>query len=187
MNKKEEIIKALFAEKFGETDEIVAQTISKIINLEIGNSNEDDETRSIDIVEDSDGKITAKSFKLYNIMKVSNYDLGKLLIEETTLALVEDTRLKITLGLIKMLYEFYPKLTYAFNDTDAKILLTIYQLQKKSITPPEVYDTYLQNFTTSVSTAQIERSLNFLKDMRVLKYLGNGNFEVREKMTYERN
>ena len=187
MNSQEKIIAAYMAEKLNENDENIAKVLSSIMTLESGDSNEDEETRSIELKEDPDGQVTAKSFKLYNIMKISNYDLGKFLLEEIGIASFEETKLKITFGLLKLIYEFYPKLTYDFNDTDAKILLIIFQLKKKSITPPEVYDLYLQNFTPSVSTDQIQRSLDFFKEMRVIKYLGNGLYEVRERITYERN
>lgn len=191
MINQEQTIKAFVAENAqgmdADTQQYIARALNAAVTLERGNSNEAEETRSVSLKEDTDGKVTAKSLKLFNLMKVSYYDLFGFLAEEIIIALTEDSRTKIITSLFKLFYSFYPKLTYTFNDTDAKILMAIWQMNKQKWTADEVLDAYTQKNTPSVSTEQIQRSLNFLNELRVVKYLGKGVYEQREKVTYERH
>lgn len=191
MANQKEIIAAFVSEKMHGVDAETASQIVRALNasvtLEQGNSNEADETRSVTLKEDSDGKVSAKSIKLFNLMKVSAYDLFGFLSKEITIGLTEDSRIKILVSLFNLLYDFYPKLTYTFNEMDAKILTAIWQLNKKTITAEEVLDSYGQTNTPSVSTAQMQRSLAFFSELKVIKNLGKGQYEVKEKITYERS
>lgn len=191
MVNQKEIIAAFVSEKMqgidSEINEKIVRALNAAITLEKGDSNEAEETRSITLKEDTDGKITAKSMKLFNLMKVSYYDLFGFLSKEIAIGLTEDSRVKILISLFNLFYDFYPKFSYAFNETDAKVLMVIWQLNKKGFTAEEVLEEYTKNHTPSVSTAQIQRSLIFFKDMRVIKDLGKGQYEVKEKITYERN
>jgi hypothetical protein len=191
MATQKEIIAAFVVEKIHDVDAETANQIVRALNasvtLEQGNSNEDDETRSISLKEDTDGKITAKSMKLFNLMKISYYDLFGFLSKEVAIGFTEDSRVKIIVSLFNLFYDFYPKFAYTFNETDAKVLLAIWQLNKKSFSAEEVLEEYAKNHTPSVASAQIARSLTFFKDMRVVKDLGKGQYEVKEKITYERS
>jgi hypothetical protein len=191
MINQDEIIKAFIAEKWQNTDantrQIIARALNAAVTLEEGNSNEAEETRSISLKEDTDGKVTAKSIKLSNLMKVSYYDLLSLLTKEIIIGLNEDTRTKILTSLVSLFLDFYPKLTHAFNDMDAKILLTIWQTGKKTFIVDDVFQAYAQQYTPSVSADQIQRALSFFKEMRVVKYIGSGQYELKEEVIYERN
>jgi hypothetical protein len=191
MTIKEKIIKAFIAEKLQinetEINEGVFNTINASINLEIGESNEADEIRSISLLEDTDGKVTAKSIKLYNLMRVSLYDIVGFCLKETSILFTEDNKVKIIYALMNLLLDFYPKLTYSFNDTDAKILMAIWNIRKSTITIDEINASYSQLSSTIIEISQLQRSLEFFKTLRVLKYLGNDQYQVKEKIIYERN
>ena len=164
----------------------IAKQLNKFIDLEKGKSNENDETRSVTIVVDKDGTVSAESFKLYNV-RVSLKDVGKFALETSlSLLLTDDIKFQIVLSLLNIVDEFFPKLTITFNETDAKILLAIYQLNQQKVTIADVSDRYAETNTPSVSDDQIKRSLDLFDSKDVLRALANGVYEVREEMTYER-
>ena len=75
MNLQEAALKSFVLEKYPEIEESVIRVIVATVSLEEGEPNEAEETRVITIKEDTDGKTTADSIKLYNLMKVSYHDL----------------------------------------------------------------------------------------------------------------
>ncbi|MBK8879388.1 MAG: hypothetical protein IPN74_12805 [Haliscomenobacter sp.] len=192
MKAPEAILRAFVAEKLHDDaslqpDEAVLRVLNAVVALEPGASREAEEVRSIEIVEDTDGTYAAKSIKLFNLMKVSQHDLMGFLLKETTVFLTEDNRLKIVLSLLNLLYEFFPKLTYAFNEQDAKILFAVYSVGTSAFHPSEVAAAYLKRFGQPLPDAQLTRSLAFFKDLFVVKYLGDGKYLLRENITYERH
>ncbi len=194
MNKKEKIVKAFLEAKFqsNDLDPVInsnalaptfLKTFNAFVDLEIGETAEDEEYRSITVTEDTDGSYKAESIKLYNLMKISFYDLFGFLAKETSIGLTEDTAIKFGLSMFNLIYDFYPKLKYTFNATDAKILYSIYKLNKKEFTIQELSDANPSVF----SEEQLNRSFNFYKDLRIVKYLGNDRYLLKEKVIYERN
>lgn len=157
------------------------------VQIEVGESDESKETRAIKITEDTDGKLAAESFKFFNLMKMSFHDLSGLLLKESSVYFMEDDKVKIIFSLLFLFHEFYPKLSYKFNETDAKILLAIYENGRQEFTLNDLQTAYHKRFDTALSQEQATRSLNYFKELRVLKYLGEGKYFLREKMTYERN
>lgn len=190
MRKEEEILRAFLVEKLSEAgltpDEGVLELMARAVTLEEGNPDEESETRHITIQEDTDKKTTAKSIKLYNLMTVSFYDLTGFLLKEMSILLSKDTRVMVFLSLLNLLHEFYPKLAYRFNETDAKILSAIYHLNKGRFSASELSNAYSLQFGESLTAGQMERSLIFFDRLKVLKSLSDGNYAVKERMTFER-
>ena len=91
------------------------------------------------------------------------------------------------MSLLNLVYEFWPKLNYAFNDQDAKILLNIWQQDGKEVTAAEIAGVYRQSFGQDIDADRVARSLKFFYKLKVLKYKGDGKYQARENMTYERN
>lgn len=190
MNKEKAALRAFLIKKLTEAgwevDETTLNALLSSVILEEGEPDEAKETRTISIKEDTDGKITAESVKLFNLMKVSYHDLMGFLIKEATILLTEDTKVKVFLSLLNLLHEFYPKLTYAFNETDAKILSAIYFLKKEAFTVTEVEEAYSNQNSDLLPSGRAERALDFFTSLKATKYLGNGQYATREKMVYER-
>jgi hypothetical protein len=185
------ILKAFLAEQFQahglEINDAILKAITSTVQIEEGEPDESQETRSVKITEDTDGKLAAQSFKFYNIIKMSYHDLVGFLLKESGIYFMEDDKVKIFFSILFLLHDFSPKLTYKFNETDAKILLAIYENDRKEFSVADVQAAYQQHFAQALSEEQASRSLNHFKDLKVVEYLGAGKYLPREKMTYERN
>ena len=186
MKQKEEALRQFVSEQFPEEDDDFIRLLNAVVSLELGNSSEAGETRTVKIKEDSDGNTTAKSFKLYNLMKMSFHDLSGLLLKGLPVPFFEDKKLNIIVALLDLLHDFYPKLTLEFKEQDSKLLLTIFELGKKEFTEQEVALAFRKRFASDLTKEQVSRSLSHFKSLRILKYIGAGKYIVREKMTYER-
>jgi hypothetical protein len=190
MKKEREVLRKFVTELFPDADENVLRTIAAVTELERGEGNESKETRKITIKEDTDGKITAKSIKMYNLIKVSFHDLIGFLGKGAAIPFLEDTRVKIIFALFTLLHDFYPKLTCEFNEQDAKLLLGILdlvELGRNEFTAKDIAESCRQRFAPALTEDQINRSLGYFKKLKVLKQLAGGRYVVREKMIYERN
>lgn len=193
MNKEETALRAFIIEKLSEAglkaDETTIQALLAGVSLEEGEPNEAEEIRTIRIKEDADGRVTAKSIKLYNLLKVSPHDLMDFLLKEATVFIAEDTKVKVFLALLILLHEFTPKLAYSFNETDARILLAINSLNVKNFAVSDIEDAYSRRFGEPLKPGQAERAVDFFKSkqIKVLKYLGDGKYTKKERMVYERN
>lgn len=183
----QEFLRARLTEAGLKADEKAISAIVAVTKLEEGEPNEENETRHITLHEGTDGKLGAKSIKWYNLMKVSFHDLSGFLLTEAAILFSDDTKIQVFLSLLNLLHEFYPKLTYAFNDTDARVLLAIHQLRRKKFMIPELQDSYAQSFGQALSISQAERSLSFFDSMNVLAHLDDGHYFVEEEMIYERD
>lgn len=192
MKKNELALRAFVREKlqatYGiEADETVLRAIAAVVTLEEGNPIESEEVRSIKITEDTDGKITSKSTKLYNLMKMSNYDLTKLLLGEYTMILSFENKVLFGLALLTLIHEFAPKNTISFNEQDSKILLTIYELGQPEFLTPDLITAFQVRFNHPITEEKAKESLSYLQELKVVKYLGGGKYKTRESMVYERN
>lgn len=169
-----------------EMEEAVLQALSAAVVLEEGDPKEEEETRTVRLTEDTDGEITADRLHWYNLMRVSFHDLTGFLIKESAIILTEDTRLKVFLSLLNLLHEFYPKLTMPFNQADAKVLSAIYFLEKKTFSLPDLEASYARQFSEPLPQERSSRALNSFAALKIIKPLGEGQYQVRERMTYER-
>lgn len=191
MRQEEAALRAFLAAKLNEAgleaDEKAIAAVVAATKLEEGEPKEENETRHVSIHEGTDGKLNAKSIKWYNLMKVSFYDLRNFLLTELAILYSDDTKAQVILSLLNLLNEFHSRLTYKFNETDARILLAIYRLNKDTFALPDLLDAYSQQFDTPLPASQAERSLNFFGSLKVLVLLKDGNYSVKEKMIYERD
>lgn len=191
MIKKTDVLRAFVTEKLAEqgleVDDSILSALEGIVALEEGQPLESDEVRSIYLSEATDGKPSAKSIKLYNLMRVSYHDLTGFLLKESTILLTEDNRTKIVLSILNLLHEFYPKLNFTFNEQDAGILLALNETGKKEFSAEEIPGLYSQRNGKNLTADQLKRSLDAFVALKVLRYLGEGKYAVREKMIYERH
>ena len=190
MTKKESILYAFLSEKLNEQgheiDDNVFRAIAAGVELEEGEPIESEETRSVYLSEDTDGKPSAKSIKWYNLMKISFEDIIGFILKQLDTFFTEDNRLKVIFSVLNLLHEFYPKLTYTFNEQDAGILLALYESGKKEFVPVDLQELYQHRFHKALSDNQLSQSLAAFKELKVVRYLGENKYAVRENMIYER-
>lgn len=186
MRQEELVLREFVHELFPGKDDTVLQVLDKIVSLEKGDPKEDEETRKVTITEDKDSTVTAKSIKPYNLMRMSFHDLTGLLLRGTALPLFEDTKLKIAYGVLSLIHEFYPKISYSFNEQDSRLLLVILELGRSEFTQIELAEADRARYGEEIDEEKIHRSLNVLEQIKVIKDIGEGKFVVREKMIYER-
>lgn len=182
----EKTLQAFLKEKTDGVDEKVFSVVNAAVRLEKGEGAEAGETRTVKIIKDTDDSITADSFKLYNLMRVSFHDLAGFLLKETTILLTEDVRIKVIMSLLNLVFEFVPKLDHRFNDQDAKVLYAIWQMGKVPFTAEQVTEQYGENFDPAIDPEKVSRSLKSLYQLKVLKYQGEGQYTARERMIYEK-
>lgn len=193
MKDSQKILKTFIEEKLRKddykSDSLVIKSLLSAIVLEEGESSEERESRSVKLVEDTDGKFTAESLKLYNLMSVSYYDLFGFLKDEMIIlaGIPENTGLKIALSVLNLLYEFVPKMTRKFNETDAKIIMAVYLQNKQPFSIDQLKATYQEQFKVPLSKEQAVRSLSFLNKHRVVEQKADGTFIGKEEVHYERN
>ena len=191
MTKKETTLRAFIAEKLSEQgmefDENVFKAIVSSVTLEEGDPIESEEIRSVYLKEATDGKPSAKSIKLYNLMKISYHDLTGFILKQSVIFLTEDNKTKAILSVFNLLHEFYPKLTYTFNEQDAGILLALYESGKNEFLSAEVPGLYQLRYGKPLTESQLSRSLDAFVELKVLRYLGDGKYAIRENMIYERH
>ena len=181
------VLRAILESRSADIDDTVFQVLDAVVTLEQGEGDEAAETPALRIKEDTDGSRSATSWKLYNVMRVSYHDLIGFLLKESTILLTENTRIKVIMSLLNLIFEFVPKLTYTFNEQDAQILFSIWRLGSKEVTAEEVAAAHERYCGQAIDPERVERSLRFFHKLHVLRYLGDGVYQVRERMIYERN
>ena len=143
---------------------------------------ESEQNRTITTEVDSMGKVTAESFKLWNISQVSLHNLLQFLWKEGGIVLFDDTAKKAIYALGMLLIEFYPKLKITFNEQDAQVIFAIAQLQKKNFTTGELQGKYQELFSKGISVERIEASLEALVQFNVLKRTAAQEYLLKEKI-----
>lgn len=190
MSKNQEILRAYLTEQLeaaGYTPDAAAlDTLTAHVALREGQSDETGEVRSVTIKEDTDGKFSAKHFSLYNLIEVKFYDLFGLGIGALPIMGMAGQPLLVAIAVLKLVYDFYPKLSYDLTETDAKILLAMYYLGKKEFALDEAQASFQQQFGTPLEEARFSRAIDFFRKKDILRYLGNGIYQLRERVTYER-
>ena len=168
-------------------DNDVFRAVNAVAFLQEGESNEADQSRTVTISEDSDGRVTAKSIKLYNIVTISFHDLSGFFLKGLFISFAETTKQKIVFGLLALVHEFYPKLSHAFNEQDSRVLLVMLELGNREFTLDEVAHAHRQRFGEELPRERLNRTRDGLEKYKILRYKGAGKYIVREKMTYERS
>lgn len=140
------------------------------------------ETRQITIEQDSSGKVSASSFKLWNVAQISMHDLLEFMGKEFGILLFDETAKQMIYSLVMLIHEFYPKLRVTFSDQEAQVLFAIAQLQQKSFTTEDLFPIFTEAFTSSLSETQMEASLEVLVQHRVLERTAVKQYKIREKI-----
>jgi hypothetical protein len=190
MNNQEEPLRMFLAEKSISrgiaTNDNLVKHFSEALTFEKGIPPERGKTRKVTILDDTNGNLSAESVSLYNLLKVSFYDLGDLLFKEALLLLSKDERIIISLSLLNLIYEFYPKITHTFNEQDACILLSIFYLNKKSFTFTELERLPEHQCHLSISDELFKRSLDYFVEMKILKLESDERYTLRQEVVYHR-
>ena len=190
MKKKEQILRAFIKEKLEqegwEADEKIMDAILSNVKIEEGTPPLDQEVRSTTIIEDTDGTHTSESIKLYNLIKIKNYDLTGFAIKQNAAIFTNDDKLKIAFTLLNLFHEFYAHTKHKFNPQDTKVLVMIYEQGGETFSLEKLNEVNNSNFTPPVSNDGILNSLNKLIDRRVIKRLGDNEYKAIDRIIYER-
>ena len=183
---QKEVLKAFLEEAFNRQswpmDEEALALLHQAINLSERPPDESESYRTAYVRQESDGKVSARSIKLYNISQVKLSDLFKLLFKESQLILTENVMLKVLFGLGSILIDFLPKLEYKFNEQDAKLLMCIVKLNKKQFKKIELADQYKSSYQEALGQDKLDASITLFKDLRVIKSVGEGEYKIVEKI-----
>lgn len=171
---------------FANDNEQIVEVLNAITTLERGDSDERQETRKVKITEGTNGEVTAKSIKLYNLMEMSFHDLSGLLLRGAALSLFEDTKAKIAYGVLMLIHEFYPMVSYEFGERDSKLLLVILEHGQSEFQMLELQEAFQKRFREEIGDKGLQKSLEVFVKLKVLKFRGNGKYMLREKMVYQR-
>lgn len=160
------------------------------IQLQEGASNEEEEERGHVLIEENHhGELSAKHVSLYNLINVSWYDIfGFGLSAAPIMIMPANTAYQIAYACVKLIYDFYPKLTYEFKkEKDAKILGSIALLGKEKFTLKEVKESLKENFKEELAGDYFSRAIAFFRKKAILRYIGNDYYQLEEEMSYERS
>lgn len=186
MEKQREILSAFLRSALAgrglTLDESALNAIHQNLELIERPGDENQQTRTVRLEQDSTGKFSAASIKLYNIVQISPYELLGFLIKETGVLMFEETAQKVIYGLIALLHEFYPKLKVSFNEQEAKVLFTIARLEKNTFSTPELGLAFQQNFGNKLPEDRLEASLEVLVEHRVIERTAAKKYRRLEKI-----
>lgn len=186
MENKKEILKAFLEEEFRkqniELDQATINAISSQIEFTPRPTDESEQVKSIKLKQDSSGKVTAESIKLWNITQISTEDLLKFLGKEIGILMFDDTIKKIIYAFGMLLLEYYPKLKHSFNEQDAKVIFSIAKLQKKNFTTEELNQQFKQDFEEGISEEKLEDSLDELIEWKVVKRTAAKQYALKENI-----
>lgn len=171
------------ARKGFDPDPSMIRTIADSVDLVECPPDENEQRRSIRNKMDTAGNITSQSFKLYNVAKIPIYDLIGFFGKEMGIFWFENTAVKAIYAIAMLIHEFYPKLTVAFDELEAKLLYCLGLLGKKRNEPftiQEIDRIYMSVFQDRLSSQQIEASLKILMEFRVVKRLTEKDYKLVE-------
>ncbi len=163
-------------------DEETVDVLYRHIQLIERPPDESKETRAITMNVDSDGSISATSFKLYNIAQISTYDLLEFLAKEIGIALFDDTSKKIIYSFLMLLIDFSPKFKVKFNNQDAQILWGISLLKKKQFAINELTEKLEEILEEPIPKSNLDASIEKFIEHRVLKRTAADEYQIREKI-----
>jgi len=168
-------------------DDSAWQQIHLAIQLKEGDSDESQEERSIRIKEGPYDEVTATHFSFYNLVEVDFYDLLGLGLNAAPIMMMgAEPKVKIILAILKIVYDFYPKLEYEFNETDSRILLVIADLGNVVFTQETVEVAYTEKYNIAIDSKRLYRAIGFFRKKGILRHTGDGKYRLEEKVSYER-
>ncbi len=191
MNYQEKVLAAYLDETLPdfdthqEDDTKVLLLLSETLQLERQVQDKDGQYRAVTIKEDSDGKITAHSIKLSNLLTVDIAQQISLLSAAMGILQIS-VLLKFTTGFLGVLASFLPLLKKEFNEQDAKVLLAIYKLHKKEFDVADIPKQLQSLDFEPLTPKKLNASLVKLANAQVLRSLGHGRYLVAEKLRFKR-
>ena len=187
MNQKDKealsaFVQASLQEKGWQLDEPTLKKLGTIVQLTPAESDLSEETRQVTIEQDSSGKVSASSFKLWNVAQISMHDLWGFIGKEIGILWFDETAKKMIYSLVMLIHEFYPKLKVTFSDQEAQVLFAIAQLKQNAFTAQELFPVFAEAFSSSLSEVQMEASLEVLVQHRVIERTAVKEYKIREKI-----
>jgi len=166
-------------------DRQILYLLSSSIHLQRQEKDSEGDYRTVTITEDSDGKITAHSIKLYNVFVADADELLKFLSKAVQLfpiALV----VKFTGGFLAVLAAFIPMMKLEFNEQDARVLLAIYKVHSKRFSEAEAGGRFSELGFGPITPEKLNASLVKLANAKVIRSLGHRQYIIVEKIRYVR-
>lgn len=172
---KTAVLRAFLGEQLGARGHVLDDETFRLIEAHVTLSEaegaEAEEIRSVELQKHTDGKVTGRMFSLYNVSQIGWHDLfGLALKEAAILAMTDETRLKIALALLTLVHDFFKHLNTDLNETEARILLAIYDLEKPEFSTADLQESCRKQFTKPLSGAQIQTLLDAFVRMTILDY-----------------
>lgn len=191
MNQNQEVLRAFLSEKLQAqglaANETLLNGLLEHVVIREGQSDVNEEERAIEIKKGTDNKTSATRISAFNLLELSFTDVFDLVLAGGGVTVMGGaSKLAYTFAICALLNEFIKKATTELNETDAKILLALYQLGKKSFQPEELQASYVKEFGEPLAADQLQRSLDAFKKGSIIRYKGDNNYQLRERMTYER-
>ncbi|MBK6931469.1 MAG: hypothetical protein IPH12_11615 [Saprospirales bacterium] len=189
---KATVLRAFLAENLSTRGHALDEETFRLIEMHVTLSETDrpesEEIRSVDIKAHTDGKVTAKMFSLFNVSQISLHDLfGLALKEMVILTMTDETRLKIALALLAVVHDFFKFLNTDLNELEAKVLLSVYDLNKPEYSAADVKEAFRQRFSKPISSEQLKIILDGFVHMTILKYNKRKElFSNRQKISLNR-
>lgn len=137
--------------------------------------------RSIDLEIFSNGTVSAKSIKLYNIIRFPQWQFQSSLLKLSAGAAAISTLQPVAtvLGLLALLHEFIDQASKTYTELDARVLLCIYRLGRLChlSTIPAAYEQY---FGEPLTQEELDQALRLLSDYRSIRLRDGQEVELIE-------
>lgn len=178
----ENFVSQLYPHEKDDTVVTISEVFNRVTRVESAPVPEKDKDRTITLKEDTDKKISAKSIKIPNLQELNLRDLAEIVVDGTAIVWIEDTRIKIAYGVVKLLFKFHSKMEYKFNEQDSRLLLCIFNLQPNSFTATEVVDEYQEKYDESLPAENLNASMDLFEKLKVLERVSPGTYRLEEKI-----
>lgn len=132
---------------------------------------EAEQTRSVELKQSPDGKVSGVLFSLYNITRLSLHDLVGLALKGAAIfTMATETRVKITLAILALANDFYKHIKLELSENEAKVLLAVFDVEPETYTTADVQKTYEQRFGTAIDLPQVNGFLQLFAKMNILHF-----------------
>lgn len=146
----------------------------------------DIEKRSIELTIGTDDKITANSFKLYNILEFNQSEFRITLLNSLGIigGIISGTPISTMLGVLGLIGTFLSVSKKEYNEQEAKVLLAIYRLGKicHISTIPREYE---NSFGVPIDKDKLHASIQVLIRFRTIEICGD-EVEIIEHVNISR-
>lgn len=172
---KTTILRAFIAEKLAplgcQLDDESFFLLESQLTLSEAGRPEREEIRSVDLKTHTDGKVSAGMFSLYQVSQISLNDLFGLALKEAgVLMMHEDTKIKITLAFLAVVHDFFKLLNIELNESEARVLLAVYDIDKPAFSAADIKEAYRQRFVKPISADRLDVFLDAFVRMTILGF-----------------